>query len=423
MPLALVLLLTLAIVSQTQPAAPPKDALALLNEVSQRYADAKSYHIEAVEERTSTNELSRSWQKEFMTAIVMADGRYRYEGRSGFGSASLLSDGTTQWDYHSYDHLYTEQPASPDDPQAGHIIPQEEMPVHNAKFLVNLLAHRADRVKSATYLPDETIIVNGKNVDCYVVHFASEFPQDSDAKFEETIWIDKSRKVIVKTVSRNETYSMTSARGHIPLHTETTVTYPVVELDPQEPDSSFKFQPPSDAKLVQDFPDYFKRNLEPGTVADLVGKPAPQLQLKDSSGKITTLDSFRGKPVLLEFWATWCAPCINLMPQLNQLYAETEGKGLVWIGIDYDKDRSAVSAFLARDRISWPNYHDDDGSIAKAFQRKGIPLGVLIDAEGKITFYKSEYGIAELRTAIAKLGPEFSSVAPAGVNAEGENSK
>src|SRR5579872_6613575 len=352
MPLALVLLLTLAIPPQTQPAAPPKDALALLNEVSQRYADAKSYHIEAVEERTSTNELSRSWQKEFMTAIVMADGRYRYEGRSGFGSASLLSDGTTQWDYHPYDHLYTEQPASPDDPQAGHIIPQEEMPVHNAKFLANQLAHRADRLKSATYLPDETIIINGKNVDCYVVHFASEFPQDSTAKFEETMWIDKSLKIIVRTLNRGEAYTLTSAHGHIPLQTETTVTYSVAELDPHEPDSSFKFLPPDDAKLVQEFPDYFKRNLEPGTVADLVGKPAPQLQLKDSSGKITTLDTFRGKPVFVEFWATWCEPCVTLMPQLQQLHAETEGKGLAWIGIDYDKDRSAVSAFLARDRIS-----------------------------------------------------------------------
>jgi hypothetical protein len=80
-------------------APPPKDALALLNEVSQRYADANSYHIEAVEESTSSNELSRHWDKRLLTAIVMPDGRYRYEGRSSAGAAILVSDGTPQWNY------------------------------------------------------------------------------------------------------------------------------------------------------------------------------------------------------------------------------------------------------------------------------------------------------------------------------------
>src|SRR5665811_2517668 len=93
-------LLLLALLPPTPQSAPAKDALALLNEVSQRYADAKSYHLEAIEERTSSNELTRHWDKTFLTAIVTADGRYRYEARSGFGSAILVSDAKTDWDYH-----------------------------------------------------------------------------------------------------------------------------------------------------------------------------------------------------------------------------------------------------------------------------------------------------------------------------------
>lgn len=82
-----------------------------------------------------------------------------------------------------------------------------------------------------------------------------------------------------------------------------------------------------------------------------------------------------------------------------------------------------MAAFLSREHGSWPNFHDEDDVYGKAFHRVGIPLGVLVDAEGKITFYKSGYGIAELRAAIAKLGPEFSAVATTEANANGTSSK
>jgi hypothetical protein len=101
---------------------------------------------------------------------------------------------------------------------------------------------------------------------------------------------------------------------------------------------------------------------------------------------------------------------------------------LVWVSIDSDEDASAVAAFLSREHVAWPNYHDQNGLFGKAFHRNGIPLGVLVDAEGKITFYKTGYGITDLRAAIAKLGPEFSSVgspnaASTGVNSASVNSK
>ena len=88
MPFSLVLLLGLAL-PQMAPNAPRPDPLALLNEVSQRYAEVKSYHIEAIEEEASGNELQHSWQKTMLTAVVAPGGRYRYEGRSGYGAAAV----------------------------------------------------------------------------------------------------------------------------------------------------------------------------------------------------------------------------------------------------------------------------------------------------------------------------------------------
>ena len=409
--------LILALLPQTPQTAPAQDALALLNEVSQRYADAKSYHIEAVEEDTSTNELSRHWDKKLLTAIVMADGRFRYEARTGSGSAIFVSDGTMQSDYHPYDHLYTQQPASSDDPFAGHVFGADEAPLLLARVLLTKMSHRGDGVKSATFLPDETISVDGKSVDCYVVHYLTEPSRTGDFTFEWTYWIDKSRKLVVKTFDRRrETYALTLSGGHLPMSTETTMVYPVVALDQPEADTAFAFVPPAEAKLVTEFPNVFMRNPQSADPSNLTGKPAPELQLKSSDGKITALSSFRGKPVFIEFWATWCLPCVELMPGLATLHAETADKGLAWLSIDYDKDPKVADGFLARDHISWPNYHDGDGSLGKPFHRTGIPLGILIDADGKVTFYKSGYRIAELRTAIAKLGPEFNSVTSAVAN-------
>jgi thiol-disulfide isomerase/thioredoxin len=413
--------LLLAFLPQASQSAPAKDALALLNEVSQRYADAKSYHIEAVEERTSRTELTHHWDRMLLTAIVMADGRYHYEGRSGFGQAILISDGSSQWDYHPYDHAYTEQPASSDDPLKGHVIGPQEGPLLTAKSLLFQIAHKVDRGKAAEYLPEERISLNGRSSECYVVRYFDERPEHENVKFEVTLWIEKARRVVLKTISRGETYMLTMDGGHIPMSTETITTYPVVEFEQAEPASSFSFVAPADAELLTEFPDHLGRN--PESVADLMGKPAPELQLKSTDGRVTTLSSFHGKPVFVEFWANWCEPCVALMPGLTKLYAETTDKGLVWLSIDSNKDTSATAAFLARERASWPNYHDGDSSIGKAFHRSGIPLGVLIDRDGEITYYKTGYGIDDLRAAIAKLGPEFSSVAPAGASATGASSK
>jgi hypothetical protein len=105
------------------------------------------------------------------------------------------------------------------------------------------------------------------------------------------------------------------------------------------------------------------RNFASVEPADWTGKTEPAIQLKSSEGKIIMLSGFGGKPVFVGFWG------------------------------------------------------------GKAFHRTGIPLGVLIDANGQITFYKSGYGIAELRAAVAKLGPAFHSVAVASIGTTAPNSK
>ena len=268
-------------------------------------------------------------------------------------------------------------------------------------------------LKAATLLPDDTIQLNGRSIDCYVVRYGPDdftVKPPADNHLITTLWIDKSRKVVVQTRERGQTYMMVGEHAHIPISKDDVTVYPIVEFDQHEPASTFKFIPPTDAKLIPAFP---KSAYETELAASsLVGKPAPELSLKSANGKIVNLSSFHGRPVFMEFWATWCEPCVEVMPELTKLYGETADKGLVWLSIDSDEDAATAASFLAEEHVPWPNYHDDDGSLSRAFQRDGIPLGVLIDADGKVLFQKAGYEIPELRDAIAQLGPQFSSVAP-----------
>jgi thiol-disulfide isomerase/thioredoxin len=123
-----------------------------------------------------------------------------------------------------------------------------------------------------------------------------------------------------------------------------------------------------------------------------------------------SLRSFQGRPVLLDFWATWCGPCVESMPSVKRLYSEATKYGLVMLSIDEDEDAKKATDFLSENKDLWPNFHDD-GEIARSFPNEGIPHFVLIDSAGTVVFSRSSFDEPALRTAIAKLGPEFATLA------------
>lgn len=379
------------------------DALTLLKQAAQRYAAAKTYRIESIEENETKTDLSREWQKSLATAIQGPGNRFRYEGRSAGGSSLRVSDGKTEWIYPIEDNAYTRQPA----PGGGPVVAHAIMPIDSADYtavkLRETLAGLADKYQSAQSLPDETLTLNGHPVSCSVVEVGSrdlKKPATAGVSYETTVWIDKDNLTIRKIVTHRRSPRMMAPS--ISEEVDNTEQFPIVELDAQLPDDMFTFTPPKTASRVEKFRDPFSFGGN-----DLTGKPAPALTFKSMDGKEISLASLRGKPVLIDFWATWCLPCIASMPQMAELYQQTKDKGLVLLSVDEDEDAKTAVDFLARRHEPWPNFHDS-GDIGKALQKAGLPYTVLIDRQGKIVFCKTGYSddsLSDLRAAIAKLGP------------------
>jgi thiol-disulfide isomerase/thioredoxin len=396
-------------VAQAVPSAPTNKGLDLLVQVSEKYKNAKSYYIESVEERTTTGEYSRDWEKTMLVAAGSPENHYHYEGDSQLGNALCVSDGQTVWTYHVGDHRYTAKPFSTEKSDKHRPIPMQEMALLQAQHLRQRLADSAKGLNSAEQLPDQSLKINGHRIRCYVVRVrsADEKRASPNSSFEKTIWIDLSQLTVLRIVlhTHGVRFSGGGAAGD-PMEEESVTTFSNTIVDGPVAENLFRFVPPAEAKLVDDFP-----NPLTSTGADLVGEQAPPLKLKSADGRIQTLESFRGKPVLIDLWATWCGPCIDALPKLDKLYHEAAGKGLVVISVDRDEDAKSATDFLAKKGYTWPNFHDD-GQIEKLVGPSGIPRSMLIDAQGKVVYDTSGMNEDELRTQIAKLGPEYAALAP-----------
>jgi thiol-disulfide isomerase/thioredoxin len=124
-----------------------------------------------------------------------------------------------------------------------------------------------------------------------------------------------------------------------------------------------------------------------------VGNFAPELTLENLAGKQVKLTSLRGKPVLLNFWATWCGPCRSEMPTLDSISKRYGSKGLVVIGVDVNERRNLVENFLKNTPVHYDIWLEGIGSdktaeiVSKMEGRNGsyfIPFSVFIDRAGVI---------------------------------------
>jgi thiol-disulfide isomerase/thioredoxin len=383
------------------------DAATLINEVKGKYANLKHYHITMTEEDVIESEISRNWTKSVISAAVIDGNRYRFEGHTPGGWMLKISDGKTEWVMDSYLKIYTQKVAPLHGP-SGFPSPifVNFSGLYRAQALAADLSQELGAVLDPQYGEDETLTIDGRQIRCHVVTGRERYNGgSSDSIRRISYWIEQDTHAIRKVHSHIEGVTASNQPGQS-LVDDRTALFPIAELDsPSLPDSFFNFSPPARAKLVDEFPDPRR----PRGNSELVGKAAPDVKLL-GAGKTVSLGDLRGKPVVLDFWATWCPPCIAALPSLEKIYNEAAGKGLRIVSVDEDDEEKPAADFWARQNKPWPSFHDSDGEIQRQFPPGGMPELVLIDASGKITFAEIGFSESDLRSAIAKLGPEYAAV-------------
>ena len=133
------------------------------------------------------------------------------------------------------------------------------------------------------------------------------------------------------------------------------------------------------------------------------GKVAPDFELSDLTGQMTArLSDFRGKPVLLNFWAAWCKPCRREMPELQRLH-ERYGRWIVVIGINEDSDPAPARRLLKQKKITYLNLWDRSGEVFVRYRIVAFPTTVWIDPEGILLQISKGYAPGYLENETRKL--------------------
>ena len=118
-----------------------------------------------------------------------------------------------------------------------------------------------------------------------------------------------------------------------------------------------------------------------------VGKTVPELVMPDPSGKEVSISSFKGKYLLIDFWASWCGPCRMENPNVVKAYNEFKGKNFTILGVSLDKDKSSWKKAIIQDHLSWTHMSDLkywNSQAVETFGFQGIPFNVLVDPSGKV---------------------------------------
>ncbi len=136
-----------------------------------------------------------------------------------------------------------------------------------------------------------------------------------------------------------------------------------------------------------------------------IGSVAPTFELYNLEQELVSLSDFRGKPVLINFWATWCPYCRDEMPYLQKVYEEWSTKGLVLLAVDKGENAAQVREFTQSSNLSFPVLLDTGESIAQKYNIRGIPTTFFIDKDGIIQDIKigAFLSKAEIEKSLKKL--------------------
>lgn len=411
----------MVLLAATSYAQEPSDAQKLLDQASARYRDAEYLHVELDVQNTSHGSRSESSSTASYAVTLAPGGRFRYEGDGATGSGTLVSDGTEEWRLMGSFLEWAKEPAGSFFNSRA-ILASDNSALLSARDESNWLKNLDTGLRSAHFVPDEALENHGKKVLCKVVQFG---PADTTRRpepgtdWKTTVWIDPATLRILRVEMRTHVHyyfaPVTPLHGPA-LDNVKTLNVTVTNFAFEPKPDTFVFTPVPGAKEVASLPTGYSGN--PPPVSDVkvkeaaahLDKPMPEVMLKDASGADVSFSRYKGHPLLIDVWATWCGPCISEMPAMDHIRKSTAGTDLQLVAVDEDLHSSDAREFLKQRRYDWQDF-GYTREFTHALSMSGIPLLVLVNADGIVVYYHSGADDAKgLAAAIAKLGPAYEGV-------------
>jgi thiol-disulfide isomerase/thioredoxin len=324
------------------------------------------------------------------TVALDNPGKARIDLQLGGGGSLLVSDGDSTWTYRPSTKTYTKIVAAqtPDGVAANLAV-------------LDVLGFFADS-KTTKMDREESITVDGRTYNCWVLTSSVKIPTQAamGGQLSEglmTSWIDKT---LLFEVQEEISYSIKvpPAAGAAPVEYRSKIRQITRGLKIDQPVSTtlFAFTPPADARE--------QAPQSAGNRVDLTGKDAPSFRGVSLDGKTYSLDALKGRPVLLDFWASWCGPCIRSMPVVEKLHHDFAAQGLVVLAVDVGESRETVEKFLKTKNVPYPVIMGDEAGIPSAYGISAFPTFVMISPEGKIAAHQIGFMEPALSGIVATAG-------------------
>ena len=125
--------------------------------------------------------------------------------------------------------------------------------------------------------------------------------------------------------------------------------------------------------------------------SSLTGKPAPDFALKSSTGQNLRLSEYRGDVVMINFWATWCGPCRQEMPLLDDLYNRYQRVGFNLLGVNIDDDSGRAMEMIRELGVNFPVLFDARKEVSRMYDVDAMPVTVIVDREGNVRYVHQGY--------------------------------
>jgi thiol-disulfide isomerase/thioredoxin len=236
-------------------------------------------------------------------------------------------------------------------------------------------------------LRGETVSIDGRRHECWVVETNIDgavvsMPEVgvAETKIDGTLtaWIDK---MLVLTLQSDGTF-LTKVAGKETATVRTRMTTQSLKINEPIPASVFDVTPPANTTRVS--ADSLLSSAGVVVTQALVGKTAPPFELKGADGKAYKLANFRGRVVILDFWATWCGPCRASIPTVDDFYQKNNDRDVVVLGVNVGEEADVVNRFVAANAVHYPVLLNPGSDVASSYKVEVYPTVVVIGRDGKV---------------------------------------